>query len=146
MILMSLFPQGQEVHVRVPPTLPPSLPPSCEPITVPLCSDLTYTQTLMPNFLGHRSQEEAGLEVHSFFPLVKVGCSPQLKPFICSAYVPDCVAGQARPPCRRLCEQARSGCESLMNKFGFMWPESLSCEKFTTESCQHVSRPTGDNW
>ncbi|KAG7214249.1 hypothetical protein INR49_023225 [Caranx melampygus] len=124
--------QGQEVHV------PPTLPPPCEPITVPLCSDLTYAQTLMPNFLGHRSQTDAGLELHTFVPLVKVDCSPQLKPFLCSVYVPDCVAGHARPPCRTLCEQARSGCESLMNKFGFQWPESLSCEKFTTESCQHV--------
>uniref|UniRef100_A0A8D3DZY9 FZ domain-containing protein n=1 Tax=Scophthalmus maximus TaxID=52904 RepID=A0A8D3DZY9_SCOMX len=114
---------------------------------------------------GHFGQSQAGQEVHQFYPLVKVDCSPQLKPFLCSVYTPDCVAGKPRPPCRTLCEQARSGCESLMNKFGFVWPEALrtlceqarsgcesvmnkfglkwpevlSCEAFTTESCEHVS-------
>ncbi|XP_049438719.1 atrial natriuretic peptide-converting enzyme-like [Epinephelus fuscoguttatus] len=108
----------------------------CQPITIPLCQDLTYTDTIMPNMLGHRNQEEAALEVHQFIPLVKVECSRHLKTFLCSVYTPKCVSGKARSPCRTLCEQARSGCESLMNKFGFQWPESLRCEAFTTESCE----------
>ncbi|XP_071401879.1 uncharacterized protein [Centroberyx affinis] len=115
-----------------------SAPPgTCEPITVPLCTDLPYKETVMPNMLGHKTQDNAGLEVHQFFPLVKVGCSPHLKSFLCSIYTPQCVAGRARPPCRTLCEQARSGCEQLMNKFGFQWPESLRCEAFSTQSCEH---------
>ncbi|XP_023279879.1 uncharacterized protein LOC111668153 isoform X1 [Seriola lalandi dorsalis] len=109
---------------------------TCERITVPLCKDLPYTETVMPNILGHKTQEDASLEVHQYFPLVKVECSPHLKSFLCSVFTPECVAGKARPPCRRLCEQARSGCESLMNKFGFQWPESFRCEAFTTESCE----------
>ncbi|XP_068179074.1 uncharacterized protein [Antennarius striatus] len=109
---------------------------TCQPITIPLCKDLPYSDTVMPNILGHRNQDDAGLEVHQFFPLIKVGCSPQLKPFLCSVYTPECVSGKPRPPCKTLCEQARSGCESLMNRFGFQWPESLRCDAFTTESCQ----------
>lgn len=103
----------------------------CEPITIPLCKDIQYNETIMPNLLNHQKQDDAGLEVHQFFPLVKVQCSPQLKFFLCTMYVPVCtVLEDAIPPCRSLCNQARNGCEGLMNKFGFQWPESLHCEQF----------------
>ncbi|XP_040901254.1 uncharacterized protein LOC121186553 isoform X1 [Toxotes jaculatrix] len=124
--------QGRETRVI------PTPPATCQTISVPLCSGLPYTETLLPNILGHSTQDQAGLEIHQFAPLVKVECSPHLKPFLCSVYTPECVSGRARPPCRTTCEQARSGCESLMNKFDMQWPEALRCEAFTTESCQHV--------
>ncbi|KAM9310642.1 uncharacterized protein KZ484_026486 isoform 1-T1 [Pholidichthys leucotaenia] len=111
---------------------------SCEAITVPLCKNLPYNETVMPNMLRHQSQDDAGLELHQFYPLVKVGCSPHLKPFLCSVYTPKCVSGKPEPPCRTLCEKARSGCLALMNKFGFDWPESLNCSAFTTESCENI--------
>lgn len=126
---MSLFIQGQETPA----------PATCQTITIPFCKGLPYTETIMPNILGHRNQEDAGLEVYTFAPLIHAGCSPQVKPFLCSVYTPECVSGKPRPPCRTLCEQARSGCEPLMTKFGFQWPEALRCEGFTTESCEHVS-------
>ncbi|TTM85794.1 Myosin light chain kinase, smooth muscle [Bagarius yarrelli] len=43
----------------------------CQPITIPLCTDIAYNQTIMPNLVGHYNQDDAGLEVHQFFPLVK---------------------------------------------------------------------------
>ena len=121
-------------------------PATCELITIPLCQDLPYIDTAMPNILGHKSQEDAGLEVHQFAPLIKVGCSSHLKPFLCSVYTPECTSGKLRPPCRTLCEQARAGCETLMNKFGFPWPNALSCDKFSTESCEHVSLLFVNSW
>lgn len=103
----------------------------CEPITVPLCKDLQYNDTIMPNLLNHQKQEDAGLEVHQFFPLVKVQCSNYLKFFLCTVYVPICtVLDEAIPPCQSLCIQAKTGCENLMNRFGFQWPENLDCNKF----------------
>ncbi|XP_063598949.1 uncharacterized protein LOC134775395 [Penaeus indicus] len=103
----------------------------CEAISIPLCKDLPYNMTIVPNLLNHDSQEEAGLEVHQFFPLVKVQCSPDLQNFLCSVYAPVCNAlGRPIPPCRKLCVSARDGCESLMNKFGFQWPASLECGKY----------------
>ncbi len=103
----------------------------CEPITVPLCKDLQYNDTIMPNLLNHQKQEDAGLEVHQFFPLVKVQCSNYLKFFLCTVYVPICtVLEEAIPPCQSLCIQAKTGCENLMNRFGFQWPENLDCNKF----------------
>ncbi|XP_069565181.1 frizzled-2 [Brachyistius frenatus] len=103
----------------------------CQPISIPLCTDIAYNQTIMPNLVGHYNQEDAGLEVHQFYPLVKVQCSPELKFFLCSMYAPVCtVLEKAIPPCRSICERAKQGCEALMNKFGFQWPERLHCENF----------------
>ncbi|KAJ7992364.1 hypothetical protein DPEC_G00277760 [Dallia pectoralis] len=103
----------------------------CQPISIPLCTDIAYNQTIMPNLVGHYNQEDAGLEVHQFYPLVKVQCSPELKFFLCSMYAPVCtVLEKAIPPCRSICERAKQGCEALMNKFGFQWPERLRCEHF----------------
>lgn len=95
----------------------------CELISIPLCKDLPYNWTIMPNLLNHQKQEDAGLEVHQFFPLVKVQCSPKLKFFLCTMYAPMCtVLEKAIPPCRSLCNEARNGCGMLMSK--------LKCEKF----------------
>ena len=103
----------------------------CEAITIPLCKDIQYNETIMPNLLGHQKQDDAGLEVHQFYPLVKVQCSPFLKFFLCTMYVPVCtVLEDPIPPCRSLCLQARRGCEVLMNRFGFQWPENLECGRF----------------
>lgn len=103
----------------------------CQPISIPLCTDIAYNQTIMPNLVGHSNQEDAGLEVHQFYPLVKVQCSPELKFFLCSMYAPVCtVLEKAIPPCRSICERAKQGCEALMNKFGFQWPDRLRCENF----------------
>ncbi|XP_038131865.1 frizzled-7-A-like [Cyprinodon tularosa] len=104
---------------------------SCQPISIPFCTDIAYNQTIMPNLLGHSNQEEAGLEVHQFYPLVQIQCSAELQFFLCTMYAPVCtVLERAIPPCRSLCEQARQGCEELMNKFGFQWPDRLRCQNF----------------
>uniref|UniRef100_UPI00358E07AA frizzled-2-like n=1 Tax=Myxine glutinosa TaxID=7769 RepID=UPI00358E07AA len=111
----------------------------CQPISIPLCTDIAYNQTIMPNLLGHTNQEDAGLEVHQFYPLVKVQCSPELKFFLCSMYAPVCtVLEEAIPPCRSLCERARQGCEALMNKFGFQWPNRLRCENFPVHGSDRI--------
>ncbi|EZA58747.1 Frizzled-7 [Ooceraea biroi] len=102
----------------------------CEPISINLCMDIPYNETIMPNLMNHQKQEDAGQEVHQYAPLVKMKCSPDLQFFLCTVYAPVCtIIEKAIPPCRSLCESARSGCEGLMNSFGFAWPEALDCAK-----------------
>ena len=112
----------------------------CVKIEAPMCKQLVgagykyakmYNMTMFPNLLLHRNQEEAGLELHQFFPLVRVGCSEFLQLFLCSIYLPVCTNGPSPiPPCRSLCEKSRKGCEPIMTKFGFRWPQTLTCAKF----------------
>ncbi|KQK81380.1 hypothetical protein AAES_81837 [Amazona aestiva] len=99
----------------------------------------THLDVYKRQLLGHTNQEDAGLEVHQFYPLVKVQCSLELKFFLCSMYAPVCtVLEQAIPPCRSICERARQGCEALMNKFGFQWPERLRCENFPRHGAEQI--------
>ncbi|KAL7851595.1 hypothetical protein AOLI_G00219510 [Acnodon oligacanthus] len=111
-------------------------PGKCEPIRIPLCQGLSYSHTVMPNILGHTNQEDAGQEIHQFYPLVKVQCSPELQKFLCSVYIPECENGMSKPVCRTTCETAKRGCSVLMAKFNFIWPTLLKCEYFTTEACE----------
>ena len=107
----------------------------CEPISIPLCANIEYNETIMPNLLGHSKQEQAGMEVHQFFPLVKVQCSDHLQIFLCAVYAPVCtILEDPLPPCRSLCLAAQDGCEELMNKFGFQWPPNLNCDNFPSPS------------
>ena len=104
----------------------------CEQISIPMCRGIGYNLTSMPNELNHESQEEAGLEVHQFWPLVEIGCSPDLKFFLCSMYTPICIEDYHKPlpACRSVCERAREGCTPLMLQYGFPWPERMACERF----------------
>ena len=104
----------------------------CEKITIPICQNIGYNSTYMPNMFNHDTQEEAALEVHQFWPLVKTNCSPDLKFFLCSVYAPKC---QKNPkdevlPCRSICKRVRKGCAPVMRQFGFTWPKQLRCKRF----------------
>lgn len=103
----------------------------CEDITIPMCRGIGYNLTAMPNELNHDTQEEAGLEVHQFWPLVEIKCSPDLKFFLCSMYTPICLPEYSKPlpACRSVCERARAGCAPLMQQYGFSWPERMACER-----------------
>ena len=103
----------------------------CEQITIPMCKGIGYNLTRMPNDFGHDTQDEAGLEVHQFWPLVEIACSADLKFFLCSMFAPICLKEYPKPlpPCRSICERARSGCAPIMEQYGFTWPEKMLCEK-----------------
>lgn len=102
----------------------------CEEISIPMCRGIGYNYTSMPNQFHHDTQEEAGLEVHQFWPLVEIQCSDDLKFFLCSMYAPICMEDyQGRlPACRSVCERARSGCAPIMRQYGFAWPERMNCD------------------
>lgn len=104
----------------------------CEVITIPMCRGIGYNVTSMPNELNHDTQEEAGLEVHQFWPLVEIKCSPDLLFFLCSMYAPICIEEylQPLPPCQSVCERAKAGCAPLMLSYGFSWPDKMACDKF----------------
>ncbi|PAA55948.1 hypothetical protein BOX15_Mlig010918g1 [Macrostomum lignano] len=97
-----------------------------------MCQGLGYNFTTKTHSLMGSDQEEIGLNLHSFRPLVQVGCSKDLKFFLCSAALPMCAPSYARPigPCRHLCKRARRGCRPLLRQYGFDWPSVLRCSRF----------------
>ncbi|XP_055371822.1 frizzled-2-like [Condylostylus longicornis] len=108
----------------------PSENSKCEVITTPMCRGIGYNLTSFPNEMNHETQEEAGLEVHQFWPLVEIKCSPDLKFFLCSMYTPICLEDYHKPlpVCRSVCERARAGCAPIMQQYSFQWPERMACE------------------
>lgn len=102
----------------------------CEEITIPMCRNIGYNYTYMPNPFNHDTQEEAALEAHQFWPLVEIHCSVDLKFFLCSMYAPICMPRYPKylPACKSVCERAKNGCAPLMRKYGFAWPERMNCD------------------
>ena len=105
----------------------------CEPLSISLCRGLPYNQTMLPNLLGHSNQQLAALELHRYQPLVKLRCSPHLQMFICTFFAPVCTElASPIPPCRNLCEAARSGCEKFVGSFSIEWSKEFDCAQFPT--------------
>lgn len=74
----------------------------CQEITIPMCKGIGYNHTYMPNQFHHYTQDEAGLQVHQFWPLVEINCSVDLKFLLCSMYAPICMENYHKhlPSCR----------------------------------------------
>lgn len=115
----------------------------CTPITIPLCLNMRYNMTRMPNLVGHTNQKDAAMQVHEFIPLVQVGCSKYLKFFLCSLYAPMCTdmqqTGDERetmvvPACRSMCLEVKSKCEPVLNRLKFKWPPALDCGQLPEKS------------
>nr|BAV17686.1 frizzled9/10 [Patiria pectinifera] len=102
----------------------------CQRITIPMCVDIGYNMTRMPNFFGHDAQVEAAPRIHEFSPLVTYGCSEHLRFFLCSLYAPMCSpqVDIPIPACRPMCETVRDKCEPVMQSFGISWPDALKCD------------------
>jgi hypothetical protein len=106
---------------------------TCEPLTIPMCKDIGYTMAMFPNVLGHTKQEDASLEIHQFFPLLKMKCSPRLQELLCAFYAPKCDPEDPDAlvflPSRQLCEEVQKGCESSLLKYGLSWPIDIPCDQ-----------------
>ncbi|XP_054267195.1 frizzled-10-like [Macrosteles quadrilineatus] len=104
----------------------------CEKITIPMCQELGYNLTVMPNFVGHEDQLQAERGLQAFMPLVHYNCSRHLRFFLCSVFAPLCsehVIG-AIPSCRGLCEEVEADCRPVMDTFAFPWPALFNCSRF----------------
>lgn len=84
---------------------------TCEPITVDMCKGNGYNHTGGPNFLNEEffNQQDLALQLGTFSPLIKTGCSRQLLPFLCTAYIPMCspMVENVIGPCRPVCENVK---------------------------------------
>uniref|UniRef100_UPI00358E61B2 frizzled-9-like n=1 Tax=Myxine glutinosa TaxID=7769 RepID=UPI00358E61B2 len=107
----------------------------CEAIEIPLCRNIGYNLTSMPNLLGHEVQVEAAVHLHEFATLIEFGCHVHIRFFLCSVFAPMCTeqVSQPIPACRPMCEHTRDTCAPIMRKFSFGWPDSLRCDRLPTK-------------
>ena len=125
--------QGQNTSATLP-TIGPEEP--CQNITdVPICEDMPWRTTFLPNAFGHTSQIEANQELEQFRRLIQSNCSGAIVIFLCSAYFPYCTENhplRVLQPCRRVCQHVRDGCEPVFNERagGLPWPDHLNCDNY----------------
>nr|AJE25506.1 frizzled B [Oscarella lobularis] len=113
----------------------------CFQSDVDTCAGIGYNRTLLPNRFGHRTLQEAGLEISTYIPLIQYGCSPELRFMVCATFLPICIETPVEneekrtlPPCRQMCERVRKGCERTVRNFGVLWPTALSCNELPDEN------------
>ncbi|XP_033740080.1 frizzled-9-like [Pecten maximus] len=128
----------------------------CERITIPMCLDMKYNLTRMPNLVGHHNQKDAAIQIHQFLPLVQLSCSRLLRFFLCSLFAPMCTEmGDETfiiPVCRSMCIEVRTKCEPLLSRFSFEWPPMLDCSKLPNKDdrtpinlCMEAPNVTSDH-
>lgn len=109
-------------------------PKACEKIKIPICRDIGYNNTALPNYANQKTQADAEFSLHNLNPIIRSGCSHHMRLFVCAVYLPMCYPGVEKVgPCRGLCERARDGCSHVMQKLGYTWPKELDCAKFHHE-------------
>lgn len=116
----------------------------CQLMEIPLCQNVGYNQTMLPNSLGHSTQQDVNSELSAYLPLLESGCSPDLKTFLCTFHAPICFdhVNESNPiilkPCKSLCESARLACSSHFKLIDSHWPGVLNCSIFKEKSSTHT--------
>ncbi|XP_013190035.1 frizzled-10 [Amyelois transitella] len=112
----------------------------CERIKLPLCQDLRYNWTVMPNLMGHRDQKEAEEAMVAYSNILTSGCSTHARFLLCSAFAPLCteqVSGSVSA-CRALCETVAEDCKDQLEKNPSI---KLNCTQFPDRARRLCMRP-----
>ena len=101
----------------------------CESIQIEMCQSIQWNMTSMPNLLLHSTHGNARLSITSWKELIDTGCSDDLLFFLCAMHAPICTPhfSEPVPPCKSVCQRAKSACEPIMNNYNVSWPIDLDC-------------------
>ncbi|KAM8748006.1 carboxypeptidase Z-like isoform 1-T1 [Acanthopagrus schlegelii] len=109
--------------------------PKCTDVLLSYCDDMSYTQTMFPNILGHKTREEA--EAGAEYLLLSVvesllggECNPEIRMLGCSVLAPRCEREVVLKPCRTTCEAMRKKCSHAFDGIEMAWPYFLDCDRF----------------
>ncbi|CAK6952836.1 carboxypeptidase Z-like [Scomber scombrus] len=109
--------------------------PKCADLLLSYCDDMSYTQTMFPNILGHKTREDA--EVGAEYLLMSViesllggQCNPDIRMLGCSVLAPRCEKDIVLKPCRSTCEAVRKKCSHAFDGIEMAWPYFLDCDRF----------------
>ncbi|KAL8562926.1 hypothetical protein ACOMHN_004618 [Nucella lapillus] len=102
----------------------------CEEVMVPMCRGLVdYSHTRLPNRFNHTTQQQVYWALQPWWPFIDMGCSDNLRTFLCALYLPRCAPGELSTdlPCRKTCTKARSRCAAIVEHHGLQWGDDLDC-------------------
>ncbi|KAM9426299.1 carboxypeptidase Z-like [Pholidichthys leucotaenia] len=109
--------------------------PKCTDVVLFYCNDMSYTQTMFPNILGHNTRED--IEASAEYLLISVVesllggvCNPEIRMLGCSMLAPRCEKEKVLKPCRSSCEAVRKRCGHSFEGIQMAWPYFLDCDRF----------------
>lgn len=109
--------------------------PKCTHVLLSYCDDMSYTQTMFPNLLGHKTRHDA--ESGAEYLLMSVvesllggECNPDIRMLGCSVVAPRCENGKVLKPCRSTCESVLKRCGHAFDQIRMAWPYFLDCDRF----------------
>ncbi|XP_072315270.1 carboxypeptidase Z-like [Eucyclogobius newberryi] len=109
--------------------------PKCTDVLLSYCDDMSYTKTMFPNLLGHKTRHEA--ESGAEYLLMSVvesllggECNPDIRMLGCSVVAPRCDDGKVLKPCRSSCEAVHRTCSHAFDAISMAWPYFLDCDRF----------------
>lgn len=103
---------------------------NCEPVTVSSCSNAGYRLTArFPDVDGTPYQDFHAPSLDIYIPLLET-CSDFASTILCSLYLPKCEEGRgsAWPPCRKVCTQFVSECQSTLRLAGLAGMFTVLCD------------------
>lgn len=103
---------------------------NCEPLTVKSCSNAGYRLTArFPDVDGTPYQDFHAPSLNIYIPLLEI-CSDFASTILCSLYLPKCEEGRstAWPPCRKVCTQFVTSCQSILRKAGLAGMFTVLCD------------------
>ncbi|KAL0970371.1 hypothetical protein UPYG_G00241090 [Umbra pygmaea] len=123
--------------------------PKCMDIMMSYCDDMSYTHTMFPNILGHRTREEAELGPEYLLlsvadTLLNGQCMPDVRLLGCSVLVPRCEKEKMLKPCRSTCEAVRRSCQHAFEGIDMAWPYFLDCDRFFVSDQEGCYDPLED--
>lgn len=103
--------------------------------------NLDYNSTSLPSIIQSKNVTEArnNLELWKELTFVPT-CWQALEQFLCHVYLPKCINGSVRLPCKARCLQARTSCAMIPRFNDGKWPMALNCEYLPTTACQDSSK------
>ncbi|XP_072048867.1 uncharacterized protein [Amphiura filiformis] len=98
--------------------------------------------TILPNYYGHVSLQDAELSSYVFIPLLQSNCSQTalLRQIVCSLHFPSssCTNGGSSgsivspvilQPCKEVCDIVMEECGPYIEDLEFQWPREVTCDK-----------------
>ncbi|KAJ0006591.1 hypothetical protein NQD34_013864 [Periophthalmus magnuspinnatus] len=120
--------------------------PKCTDVLLSYCDDMSYTKTMFPNLLGHKTRHDA--ESGAEYLLMSVvesllggECNPEIRMLGCSVVAPRCDGGNVLRPCRSTCEAVRSRCTPAFDDIRMAWPYFLDCDRYFTSEEEGCYNP-----
>nr|XP_056702465.1 secreted frizzled-related protein 2-like [Euleptes europaea] len=102
------------------------------PQEMSICHDGGYSEMRLPNLMGHTSLAEVVAKSAGWQRLMRTGCHPFARAFLCSLFAPICLDTFIQP-CRSMCVAVRDSCALVLGCHGSHWPSSLDCDRFPAD-------------